>query len=339
MGVQLVTPESIGTFVAVAAGTTPPSSAPVLSLSSYTDTTIDVSCTSVSGATGYKFYKDGSLVATQAGTTYQYTGLTALTTYALTCKAYNGGGDSSASNTVTQRTFYPNLSDTSKQAIWIDRFRSYKDNNVTLAAAGDTVQSILLPSGWDVLSAGGSVTQSTAGNRPTYQSDGLQSNGTSSYMTLPAALALSGDYTFYWVGTRGAAGRVQMAMGTNSGAGYENIGQDYSDNVSYCTDSGNSNATGGPADNTYCIRRWRRSGSTSYYKAPGASEVSTVGGSGLITLNVILARRGQAPIVYTNTSCRLNQWVVYKANITPGSADDLKIIAALQVLESGVTGP
>lgn len=104
MGVQLVTPESIGTFVAVAAGTTPPSSAPVLSLSSYTDTTIDVSCTSVPGATGYKFYKDGSLVATQAGTTYQYTGLTSNTAYALTCKAYNGAGDSSASNTVNQTT-------------------------------------------------------------------------------------------------------------------------------------------------------------------------------------------------------------------------------------------
>lgn len=339
MGVQLVTPESIGTFVAVEAGASPPSSAPVLSLSSYTDTTIDVSCTSVSGATGYKFYQDGVLVATQAGTTYQYTGLTALTTYALTCKAYNGAGDSSTSNTVTQRTDYPQLSDTSKQAIWIDRFRSYKDNNVTLAVAGETVQSITLPSGWDVLSAGGSVTQSTSGARPTYQSNGLQSNGTSSHMILPASLALTGDYTFYWVGTRGAAARVQMAMGTNSGAGYENIGQDYSDNTCYCTDVSGTNATGGPSDNTYCIRRWRRSGSTSYYKAPGASEVSSAGGSGTINLNIIMARIGSAPIVYSNTNCRLNQFVIYKANITPGSADDLKVIAALQALESGVAGP
>lgn len=103
MGVQLVTPESICQFVAVAAGGASPPSAPVISLTSFTDTTIVVSWSAVAGATSYNLYKGGVLVgaATSPATA---SGLTASTSYDITVTAVGAGGESAPSNTVTQTT-------------------------------------------------------------------------------------------------------------------------------------------------------------------------------------------------------------------------------------------
>jgi len=48
------------------------------------------------GVTGYKIFRDGTQIATTAGTTYQNTGLTASTTYSYTVAAYDAAGNTSA---------------------------------------------------------------------------------------------------------------------------------------------------------------------------------------------------------------------------------------------------
>lgn len=234
---------------------------------------------------------------------------------------------------------YPTLSDPTKQALWIDsRNRSYTDDGTTRATDGTPVKTITLPSGWDVLSPGGSVTQATLGLRPTYRDDGLQSNGTSSVMSLPASLILTGNYTMYWVGNRGANTRELRPLAIN-GATFDLLGHDAGDDSGcYAIDVLTSAVAIGPSDNSYCIRRIRRQAGTTYYKRPSTAEASSALAAGTINLDVMLARLG-AMAVYTSSGCRLNQIVVVTANLTPGGADDLAIIATLQSLESGVAGP
>lgn len=332
MGVQLVTPESIGTFVAVAAGTTPPSSAPVLSLSSYTDTTIDVSCTSVSGATGYKFYKGGVLVATQAGTTYQYTGLTFNTAYALTCTAYNGGGESAASNTVNQTTsIYKTLSDPTKQKLWADLLNlgCTDTAGATLAVANDLIWTVRIPTGW---SPGGDnlIRQNTSSKRPTLKSDGAQCTDTARLMALPATITLSGDFTIYYVANRSASNQNLVWAGRAS---------DTNSLISFNDGNFYFWAGSSPKADTATglrIRRARRSGTTVTTTIGGTD--ATQSDSSTLTLNQILARQDPANQC-TSASARTLGVVIVSSHLTPGGADDLGIIASLQALYSGVSGP
>lgn len=106
-------------MLGAASASTPAPDAPVLTLDNYTGSTITVSWPSVSGATSYKVYKDGVLVSAAATSPYTFTGLSANTSYALTAKAVNAGGDSAASNTITQRTaiFYDTFTDTNGTAL------------------------------------------------------------------------------------------------------------------------------------------------------------------------------------------------------------------------------
>lgn len=69
-----------------------------------TDTTIDLVFDAVVNATLYKIYKDGSLIATQSGVTYQDTGLTAETKYAYNVKASINGIESDLSLTLAVTT-------------------------------------------------------------------------------------------------------------------------------------------------------------------------------------------------------------------------------------------
>jgi hypothetical protein len=66
--------------------------------------TVYLSWTAVTGATGYKVYKDGAEVYDQAGITKLVTGLSPGTVYAFTVKAYNASGNSAASNTSNATT-------------------------------------------------------------------------------------------------------------------------------------------------------------------------------------------------------------------------------------------
>jgi hypothetical protein len=70
-------------------------------LSSYT-----ITWNSVSNATGYKLYEDGVLIRTSTGTTYTKSGLLPATSHTYYVVAYNSGGDSAQSETLTASTTF-----------------------------------------------------------------------------------------------------------------------------------------------------------------------------------------------------------------------------------------
>lgn len=230
---------------------------------------------------------------------------------------------------------YPTLSDPTKQSLWIDRFQSYKDDNVTLAIAGEAVKSIKLPSGWDVLSPGGSIVQTTLADRPTYKADGLQSNGTSTKMVFPAALPLSGDFTLWFVQSSVSTSAAVGLAGDGSVSSFDCVGMDHGADLNYTIDTSIGIAQFTP-DRSYCIRRLKRTGGVIYYKRPGQVEVATAC-AGTINLGSFLARLGNAQ--YSATTSRMCQYVLYRKFVTNGDADDLAVIAKLQARETGVTGP
>ncbi|NUT38042.1 MAG: DUF4832 domain-containing protein [Hamadaea sp.] len=86
---------------------TPPS-APTLSSTGKTDTSVSLSWTAATdnvGVTGYEVFRGSTLVGSPTGTSFTDTGLTASTAYAYTVKARDAAGNrSAASNTVTVTT-------------------------------------------------------------------------------------------------------------------------------------------------------------------------------------------------------------------------------------------
>ena len=89
------------------ADTTAPSAPTGLTVSSTTQTSVDVSWSASSdnvGVTGYGRYRNGSLLSTGAGTTFSFTGLTCGTTYTLAVDAVDAAGNRSGKAQVSRAT-------------------------------------------------------------------------------------------------------------------------------------------------------------------------------------------------------------------------------------------
>nr|Q05638.1 RecName: Full=Exochitinase 1; Flags: Precursor [Streptomyces olivaceoviridis]CAA50398.1 chitinase [Streptomyces olivaceoviridis] len=82
----------------------PPAPPTGLRTGSVTATSVALSWSPVTGATGYAVYRDGVKVATASGTSATVTGLTPDTAYAFQVAAVNGAGESAKSATVTATT-------------------------------------------------------------------------------------------------------------------------------------------------------------------------------------------------------------------------------------------
>jgi hypothetical protein len=80
-------------------------------------TTATLSWAAVPGATGYKVYRNGSLVSTQAGTSISQTGLTPNTSYSWTVVATNGTCESAASPAKTGKTGQDAVTDSGSATI------------------------------------------------------------------------------------------------------------------------------------------------------------------------------------------------------------------------------
>lgn len=97
-----------------------PPSTPTLQLDARDTSTIDVSWTTSTddvAVTGYRVYKDGILEATLGlVTSYQLTGLSPLTTYDITVRAFDGELLSNESNIITAKTYSVELHDDSNAA-------------------------------------------------------------------------------------------------------------------------------------------------------------------------------------------------------------------------------
>ncbi|WP_457610068.1 GEVED domain-containing protein, partial [Lutibacter sp.] len=87
--------------------------APTLTVSNATATTADLSWSGATdnvSVTGYDIYKNGTLLASVTGTSYQATGLTSATSYSFTVRAKDGAGNISVdSNTATITTLNQTL--------------------------------------------------------------------------------------------------------------------------------------------------------------------------------------------------------------------------------------
>ncbi|MEU9863935.1 glycoside hydrolase family 18 protein [Streptomyces sp. NPDC047971] len=78
-----------------------------LATGSITSSSVGLSWNAVSGATGYKVYRDGALAQTVSGTSATVTGLAANTTYQFQVSATNAAGESAKSTAVSARTTNP----------------------------------------------------------------------------------------------------------------------------------------------------------------------------------------------------------------------------------------
>ncbi|MFD3947086.1 chitinase [Streptomyces sp. NPDC058579] len=78
-----------------------------LATGSVTSSSVALSWNAVSGATGYKVYRDGSLAQTVSGASATVTGLAANTTYQFQVSATNAAGESAKSTAVSARTTNP----------------------------------------------------------------------------------------------------------------------------------------------------------------------------------------------------------------------------------------
>jgi chitodextrinase len=94
------------TIISAGPDTQPPT-APVLSSTGSTSSTIDLSWTAATdnvGVTGYDVYVNGSLNGTTAGTTYTVNGLAASTSYSIYVRAKDAAGNGTNSNTIAVST-------------------------------------------------------------------------------------------------------------------------------------------------------------------------------------------------------------------------------------------
>ncbi|MGF7047717.1 glycosidase/chitodextrinase [Paenibacillus sp. DS2015] len=134
VGTWTFTPGSNGAAGTISAGapiidnTTPSIPTNVVSTSK-TGTTISFSWTASPGAVGYEIWRNGSKVGTTSSTSYTDTGLSVLTTYTYTVKAYNSAGNTSGAsaplNVTTDSSTNQGATDWSKQSIYFimtDRF-------------------------------------------------------------------------------------------------------------------------------------------------------------------------------------------------------------------------
>ncbi|WP_457617970.1 GEVED domain-containing protein [Lutibacter sp.] len=144
--------------------------APTLTASNVTISTVDLSWSGATdnvGVTGYDVYKNGTLLASVTGTTYQATGLTLGTTYSFTVRAKDAAGnvsvDSNAASVTPTDTTAPtaptltasNATTTTVDLSWsgatdnvgVTGYDVYKNGTLLASVTGTTYQATGLTSG------------------------------------------------------------------------------------------------------------------------------------------------------------------------------------------------
>jgi chitodextrinase len=135
--------------------------APTLTANNITQTTVDLTWSGATdnvGITGYDVYRNGSLLTSVTGTSYQATGLNSATTYSFTVRAKDAAGNISAdSNTETITTVA--IPDTQAPTAPTLTASNITDNTIDLAWSGATDNVGV--TGYDVFIDGGLLTSTT----------------------------------------------------------------------------------------------------------------------------------------------------------------------------------
>lgn len=229
---------------------------------------------------------------------------------------------------------YPTIA---SSLLWINRFESCTDTSGAVpAVAGDPVRTIKLRSGWGASLGDGLVRQDTLGNRPTYQTNGLQGNGTSTIMALPATISVSGVFTAYFVYEFTSGFLPTFGLVGNSATLGGVLGDVDAAPKLRCYDNTASFIFERPfASGTLLMFRQRRKADNSIWQAlTGIADAST--GTNAYTWPLAsLFKRFDG--TNTATSVRIRQIVLVGADtVTAGT--DPTIQSALIALESGLTG-
>jgi len=155
--------------------TTVPSAPTGLKVTATTSTTVSLSWTASSGATGYKVLRGGTVIGTTTGTTYTDTGLTASTSYTYTVEADNSAGTSAASSSVTATTAAASTAPNAPTGLTVGTVTT---TTVPLSWTASTTSGSYAVAGYYVL-RGGAVVGSTTGT--TYTDSGLTPGTTYTY--------------------------------------------------------------------------------------------------------------------------------------------------------------
>lgn len=230
-------------------------------------------------------------------------------------------------------SLYPTIANS---LLWIDYANSCTDaSGATLATAGQSVQTIRLPSGWGASLGDGLVRQTTSGDRPTWQTNGLQCNGTSTIMSLPATISLSAAFAAYAViDFNGAYNHPATAFSGTTGAfggviiNYNASGfRAFDDSATYIQTLA-ANPT-----NLRLSRIRRQTDNNIFFAQTGVAEAAKSSTTYTWSINRILAYPG----VFSNSSARILHLLLFDADtVTAGT--DAAIQAALVARVSGLTG-
>jgi chitodextrinase len=142
---------NIQLLIAPTATVTVPSAPTNFKQTSSTSTSVTLSWSAVSGATGYKIYRDGTLLTTQTGTTYTAT-ISPFTSYTFGVSAYNSAGESSKTtltvyitvaptaptNLTVTATDYTSVSLSWSASSYADGYRIYRDGTLIATQTGTT---------------------------------------------------------------------------------------------------------------------------------------------------------------------------------------------------------
>ena len=228
---------------------------------------------------------------------------------------------------------YPTIANS---LIWIDFGNGCTDDSgVTLATAGQSVQTIKLYPGWGASLGDGLVRQATSGNRPTWQTNGLQCNGTSTIMSLPATISLNSVFTAYAVvDFNGAYNQPVTAFaGTTGSFGGVIINYNASGMRAF-DDSATYIQTLATSPSGMVLARIRRQADTGiYFAQTGVADAAKSSTAYTWAINRILSY----PSVFTNSSARVRHMLLFSADtVTAGT--DAAIQAAIIARTPGLTG-
>ena len=178
-----------------------PSAPTGLTVTAKTSSTVSLSWTASSGATGYQVLRNGTSVGTPTSTSYTDTGLTAGTSYTYTVEATNTAGSSAASSSVTATT---NTAGTAP--------------NAPTGLTAGTVTTTTVPLSWTASTTGGSY--AVAGYYVLRNGSVVGTTTSTSYTDTGLSPSTTYTYTVKAYDTNGDVSAASSSVSATTSVGY-----------------------------------------------------------------------------------------------------------------------
>ncbi|MEU1006058.1 chitinase [Streptomyces tibetensis] len=204
-------------------GPTIPSTPDGLKVSGTTSSSVSLAWNTVSGATGYTVYRDGTKVTAVSGTSATVTGLAASTSYSFQVTATNGAGESPKSAAVTGTTNKPNGPGPALPEHAVTGYWQNFDNGATVQRISD------VPAAYDIIAVAFADATGTPGAVSfTLDSAGLQGYTAEQFKADVKAKQAAGKKVVISVGgERGTVSVNDAASATNFANSVYSVMQTY----------------------------------------------------------------------------------------------------------------